>query len=104
VFVGRRGALKSIRTVFECARGRAKLGKDVGLHTCRHTFATRLVEAGVDLRTVQDLGGWASMRMLERYVHPTEERHRGAVNLLGSAPALEVPKETPNSTKRSARK
>jgi site-specific recombinase XerD len=35
----------------------------------RHTFASRLVMAGVDLRTVQELGGWSSLAMVQRYSH-----------------------------------
>ncbi len=38
-------------------------------HCNRHTFASRLVMAGVDLRTVQTLGGWRSLAMVQRYSH-----------------------------------
>ena len=47
-------------------------GKDAGhlvgytWHGNRHTFASRLVMAGVDLRTVQRLGGWQSLAMVQR--------------------------------------
>jgi hypothetical protein len=32
-------------------------------------FASRLVAAGVDLRTVQELGGWRTLSMVQRYAH-----------------------------------
>ena len=38
-------------------------------HGNRHTFASRLIMAGVDLRTVQELGGWKSLKMVQRYSH-----------------------------------
>ena len=38
-------------------------------HSNRHTFASRLVMAGVDLRTVQELGGWRTLSMVQRYSH-----------------------------------
>ncbi len=38
-------------------------------HALRHTFASRLVAAGVDLRTVQELGGWRTLSMVQRYAH-----------------------------------
>ena len=38
-------------------------------HCNRHTFTSRLVMAGVDLRSVQDLGGWRSLAMVQRYAH-----------------------------------
>jgi integrase len=38
-------------------------------HALRHTFASRLVTAGVDLRTVQELGGWQTLSMVQRYAH-----------------------------------
>ena len=43
-------------TDFETARRHAKL-TDVTPHILRHTFASRLVMRGVDLRTVQEIGG-----------------------------------------------
>ena len=38
-------------------------------HCNRHTFASRLVMAGVDLQTVQTLGGWSTLAMVQRYSH-----------------------------------
>ena len=38
-------------------------------HTLRHTFASRLAMAGVDLRTLQELGGWQTLAMVHRYAH-----------------------------------
>jgi len=52
---------------------------DVTVHTCRHSFATRLVENGVDLRTVQELGGWATLSLVQRYSHVAPSRKAEAV-------------------------
>ncbi len=41
------------------------------VHDWRHAWAVRLVMAGVDLLTVQRLGGWASVRMVQRYASVT---------------------------------
>jgi len=48
-------------------------------HSTRHTFATRLVENGVDLRTVQELGGWATLSLVQRYAHVSPSRKADAV-------------------------
>jgi integrase len=51
-------------------------------HCNRHTFASRLVMAGVDLRTVQALGGWRTLAMVQRYSHLAPDHLREAVERL----------------------
>jgi len=63
---------------FHAACQRADL-TGVTPHTTRHSFATRLVENGVDLRTVQELGGWATLSLVQRYAHVSPSRKADAV-------------------------
>ena len=54
----------------------------------RHTFISRLVMAGVDLRTVQELAGHKEIRMKMRYAHLAPEQKRQAIGLFeGQVPA-----------------
>ncbi len=73
--------LKSIRTAFENARSRAGI-KNLRFHDLRHTFATRLVLAGVDLASVSKLLGHSTIQMTMRYAHPTPEALKNAVSKL----------------------
>jgi site-specific recombinase XerD len=54
-------------------------------HGNRHTFASRLVMTGVDLRTVQELGGWRTLGMVERYAHLSPTHLHAAVERLVTA-------------------
>jgi integrase len=56
--------------------------EDFRLHDCRHTFASRLAMAGVDLRTLQDLGGWRSLGMVARYAHLSPGHRHTAIERL----------------------
>jgi len=64
------------------------LGRDPGRlegftwHGLRHTFASRLVMSGADLRTVQELGGWRTLSMVMRYSHLAPDHLRAAVERL----------------------
>jgi hypothetical protein len=57
-------------------------------HALRHTFASRLVAAGVDLRTVQELGGWRTLSMVQRYAHLSPGHLVAAVEKIVPMPAV----------------
>ncbi len=70
-----------------CARAGLDYGRAHGFtfHVLRHTGASRMVAAGVDLRTVQEIGGWKNLRQLSRYTHPTDRAKLRAVERIGRA-------------------
>ena len=55
------------------------------VHTCRHTYATRCVEAGVDIKTLSEMLGHANISItLNRYVHPSKQFKRENVEKLSA--------------------
>jgi site-specific recombinase XerD len=73
LFEGARGgryiSKRSIEKVFDQSCERAGIKKDVSVHDLRHSFATHLLESGVDLRYIQELLGHASSKTTEIYTH-----------------------------------
>jgi integrase len=63
------------------AAGLPRLRRAGGLsfHCLRHTGASRMLARGVDIKTVQQLGGWKDITVLQRYLHPTDAQRRAAV-------------------------
>lgn len=73
--------VNSLKDAFERARDKAKL-EDFRFHDLRHTFATRLIQNGVDLYKVKELLGHKTIAMTMRYAHHYPESLRSSVEIL----------------------
>jgi site-specific recombinase XerD len=89
----------NLRRAFRIAIGKANI-VDLHFHDLRHTFATRLVQAGVDLYKVQRLLGHKSPIMTQRYAHHYPESLRDGVEKLDAGRVISTllaqPSEMPS--------
>jgi integrase len=77
------GHLLDIKRSFNTARKKAKL-PEFRFHDLRHCAGTYMIMGGAPLVTVSRILGHASARTTERYLHPTDENKRRAVDVLGA--------------------
>ena len=77
-------AKRDWRTWFEEAVDRANV-KDFHWHDLRHTFASRLVMEGVDLRTVQELLGHKSIVQTMKYAHLAQDHRKAAAEKMNGS-------------------
>lgn len=90
LFEGQNGgqySLSSLRRVFNQALKDTRIKKQVSLHSLRHSFATHLLENGVDLRYIQVLLGHNSSRTTEIYTHIT---HKGWKTIASPLDQLDI--------------
>ena len=75
LFSGTNGKLteRNIQKIVEKASKRVGLQKNVHCHTLRHSFATHLLEQGVDIRKIQELLGHADLSTTQIYTHISRE-------------------------------
>jgi integrase/recombinase XerD len=79
---GRPYTVRSAQLVFQRAKEKAGIGKEIGFHSLRHSFATHLLEKGIDIRYIKDLLGHFSIKTTERYLHVANEKLISFINPL----------------------
>lgn len=75
--------------IYYAAKQRAKIKRGKGIHTLRHCFATHLLEAGEDVRTIQELMGHKSLSTTMVYLQVSRKKLASTKSPLD---LLEIPK------------
>ncbi len=73
---------RTIQQIVKTAAGKAGIKKNVTPHTLRHSFATHLLEAGADIRHIQQLLGHKDLKTTQIYTHVANRDIKNLANLL----------------------
>ena len=66
--------IRTVQQIFNNAKQKAGIKKEVGVHSLRHSFATHLLDKGTDIRYIKDLLGHFDIRTTERYLHVSKQK------------------------------
>ena len=72
----------TVQRAFAQARNESEIAKKATVHTLRHSYATHLLERGVNIRIIQQCLGHQSIRTTERYSHVTVNAEVAALNVV----------------------
>lgn len=72
----------SAQRLYTRTKQKAGITKRGGIHALRHAFATHLLEAGIDLHSIQQFMGHGSLSTTQRYLHLTESHLKGNASAL----------------------
>lgn len=75
---------RSIQYIINEALGKTSIKKEASMHTLRHSFATHLMEDGIDIHSIQRLLGHSDMRTTMVYLHVAQVKPRMAHSPLDS--------------------
>jgi site-specific recombinase XerD len=75
--------LGAVQKAFQLARKASSVQKAAHVHTLRHSYATHLLEAGINLRLIQDWLGHRSPATTSAYTHMTEQASNTAAQQVG---------------------